>query len=198
MITIEYPERRIDERRYFDQRTNEFVVFPAVTIPPIRLQLEHSLMSIRKWEAEQQKAFSGMEEMNQTELIEYVRCMTINTQKDENVYNYLTPADLDKIVKYITKHNSAWEIRPQKENGKGSRKKKAPTVESIYYAMTQLGIPYECEKWHLSSLMALIDFFSSKGGGSGGPAGGQKSMRELRESWYKINEANRKKYHSRG
>ena len=194
MITIEYPERKIEEKRYFDQRTNEFVVFPAVTIPPIRLQLEHSLMSIRKWEAEQQKAFSGMDEMNQAELIDYIRCMTINTQKDDNVYNYLTPSDLDRIVKYITKHNSAWEIRPQKETGKG-RKKKPPTVESIYYAMTQLGIPYECEKWHLSSLMALIDYCSSKGNGT--PAT-PKSMRDLRESWYKINEANRKKYHSRG
>ena len=195
MITIEYPERRIDERRYFDQRTNEFVVFPSVTIPPIRLQLEHSLMSIRKWEAEQQKAFSGMEEMNQTELIEYIKCMTVNTQKDERVYDYLTPNDLDQIVKYITKHNSAWEIRPQKDGKKGW-KKKPPTVESIYYAMTQLGIPYDCEKWHLNSLMALIDYFSSKGG-NGAPST-PKSMRELRESWYKSNEANRKKYHTRG
>lgn len=195
MITIEYPEREINARSYFDQSTNEFITFPAVKIPAFKLQLEHSLMSIRKWEAEHQQAFSGMEEMKPTELIDYIRCMTVNSQKDENVYDYLTQSDLDRIVQYITKHNSAWTIRTQKENGKG-KKKKAPTVESIYYAMIQLGIPFDCEKWHLNSLMALIDYCSSKGGGNSPQ--NRKTMREMQESWYKINEANRKKYHSRG
>lgn len=196
MIVIEHPERQIPERRIFDSSNNEFIVIPAVTLKPMKLQLEHSLISIRNWEAEHMKAFSDMTELSQEELLSYIHCMTINTQKDESVYEQLTTEDILKIVQYITRINSAWEIRKPKKNGR-AKNNRPNTVEAIYYAMIQFGIPFDpCEKWHLGSLMALIDYCSRNGAGA--PKEKPMNMRELRESWYRINEANKKKYHSRG
>ena len=195
-MVIEHPERTIPERKIFDSANNEFITIPAVTLKPMKLQLEHSLISIRNWEAEHMKAFSDMEELSPEELLGYIRCMTVNTQKDDSVYNYLTTEDILKIVEYITRINSAWEIRKPKKNGK-QKSNRPNTVEAIYYAMIQFGIPFDpCEKWHLGSLMALIDYCSRNGAAA--PKEKPMNMRELRESWYRINEANKKKYHSRG
>lgn len=197
-MTIEHPERHIPERTLFNQATNEFVTIPEMTIKPIRLQLEHSLISIRIWEAEYQRPFSDIEEMNGKELLSYIKCMTVNTQKDESVYDNLTIDDVNRIANYITRANSAWEIKRSKNQNQNRRNKnRLNTVEGIYFAMIQYGIPFEpCEKWHLGSLMALIDYCSRNG--NPGMKEKPKNMRELRESWYRINEANKKKYHSRG
>lgn len=195
-MTIEHPERHIPERRFFNSATNEFVTIPEMTIKPVRLQLEHSLISIRNWEAEHERPFADIEQMTGEELIGYIKCMTINSQKDDDVYDRLTTDDITRVVKYISRINSAWEIKRIKKPGV-SRKKRLNTVEGIYFAMIQYGIPFEpCEKWHLGSLMALIDYCSRNG--SPGVKEKPTNMRELRESWYRINEANKKKYHSRG
>lgn len=195
MITIEYPERHIPEKRMFNSKTNEFIVIPEMTIKPFKLQLEHSLISIRTWEAEYQRPFSDLEEMTGEDLIGYIRCMTVNTQKDDSVYERLTVDDITKVIKYITRINSAWQIKPDKNRKR--RRGRLNTVEGIYYAMIQYGIPFEpCEKWHIGSLMALIDYCAKNG--AVGQKEKPKNMRELRESWYRINEANRKKYNSRG
>lgn len=196
MITIEYPERHFEERRIFNSATNEFLIFPEVTLKPMKLQLEHSLISIRYWEAEFHKAFTELTEMTPEELLGYIKCMTINTQKDESVYDQLTSEDIERIILYITKINSAWQIEPSK-NSKGRKSRRQNTVESIYFAMIQYGIPFDpCEKWHLGSLIALIDYCAKNSGMAQKEK--PKNMRELRESWYRINEANKKKYNSRG
>lgn len=197
-MTIEYPERHLPERRFFNPETDEFITIPEITLKPMRLQLEHSLISIRTWESEHERPFTDLEEISGEELIGYIKCMTVNTQKDESVYDQLTADDANRVLQYITRVNSAWKIRKRK-NPKGRKENRLNTVEGIYYAMIQYGIPFEpCEKWHLGSLMALIDYCMENGSGGGGAKEKPKSMRELRESWMKINEANRKKYHSRG
>lgn len=200
MMTIAYPERHFEEKKFFDPSTNEFITFPAMTLKPMKLQLEHSLISIRNWEAEFHKAFTELKDMTSEELLGYIKCMTINTQKDETVYNQLSADDIQRVVQYITKINSAWEIKPSRDESKKKKKTGETTAESIYYAMIQYGIPFEpCEKWHLGSLVALIDYCSAhtQTGGSGKKKQMQ-NMREIRENWLRINEANRKKYNSRG
>lgn len=200
MIVIERTEEKIiPEKKFFDPRNNEFVTIPGTTLEPIKLKLEHSLISIRYWEAENGRPFCELQEMTPDELLSYIKCMTINPQKDDSIYEQLTGEELQRIVNYITKINSAWRIVPDKKPKGRKRKDEGPgTVEAIYYAMAQLGIPFiPCEQWHLGSLMALIDYFSKKSEGIS-PKEKPKNMRELRETWYKINEANRKKYHSRG
>lgn len=195
MIIISYPERILPERRMFDPVNSEFIVIPEVRLKPMKLKLEHSLMSIRIWEAEHETPFSEIEQMTPEDLIGYIKCMTINRQEDESVYDQLTPNDLERVSEYIAKQNSAWEIRRGDDDKKLKRKRKN-TVEGIYYTMIQLGIPIDpCEQWHLGSLLALIDYFDRKGGGSGGK---KKTWGEMQQQWLRMNEANRKKYHSRG
>ena len=194
MITIEHPARDLPEKRYYDRQKREFITLPAQHLEPMRLQLEHSLMSMRRFEAETHKPFEGTERMSQEDLLAYIRCMTVNTQKSDAVYKQLSLKDLEKIVNYMVDTHSAWDIKPVR-NPKGSGRRRPNTVEGIYYAMIQYGIPMECEKWHLNSLMALIDYFYRQGGGSGGKSRSQKEMNEFYRS---LNEANRKKYNSKG
>lgn len=194
MMILSHPETTIPEQTLFDPSTSTIIKIPERHLKPMYLKLEHSLMSVRKWEAEYERSFSDEEHMSAEDLIGYIKCMTINTQKDESIYDQLSANDLIKVSKYIDRANSAYKIR---KSNKPERRRKSHTVESIYYAMIQYGIPIEpCETWHLGSLMALIDYFGTHG--NGGAAAKPKNMRELRESWYRINEANRKKYNSRG
>lgn len=195
MIVISYPERILPERRLFDQERSEFIIIPEMRLKPMKLKLEHSLMSIRIWEAEHETPFSEIEKMTPEELIGYIKCMTINRQEDDSVYDQLTAKDLERVSNYIARQNSAWEIRRSKDKKPGRKRKN--TVEGIYFTMIQLGIPIDpCEQWHLGSLLALIDYFDSKGGGNSG--GKKKTWGEMQAQFLRMNEANRKKYHSRG
>ena len=156
-------------------------------------------MSIAKWEAKWHEPFLGKDNLTGEELMDYIRCMTINQQKNPEVYEDLTQEALMEIVEYMQDQHSAWEINPKKKGKGGKKAKKPDTVEAIYYAMIQYGIPPEYEKWHFNRLMALIDFCDSKGGsvsGAGGPA--KKSQKEIMEMYRAINEKNRKKYNSKG
>lgn len=154
-------------------------------------------MSISKWESKWHVSFFAEDNMNGEKLLDYIRCMTINHQKNPDVYQDLTQEAVLEIIEYMNDPQSAWVIN-QKKKGKGG-KKKPDTVEAIYYGMIQYGIPMECEKWHFSRLMALIDYCDSKGGstsGAGGPV--KKSQKEIMEMYRAINEKNRKKYNSKG
>ena len=196
MLTIDLPERIIPGREYFNNRTQEFIIIEEKKIPPIHLQLEHSLMSIAKWESKWHEAFLGKEQLDGERLLDYIKCMTINTQKDPGIYDYLTEEAVLEIVKYMQDSHSAWEINPKK---KGRKSNKITTVELIYYNMIQLGIPMECEKWHFNRLMALMDFCDCQGGSRPGGGSPQKrSQREVMEMYAALNARNRKKYNSKG
>lgn len=196
MLLIDHPARDIPKIEFFDNRTQEFITIEARHVGPIHLQLEHSLMSIAKWEAKWHEPFIGREDMTGDELKDYVRCMTINPQKNPEVYDDLSREDIAKIVEYMEDPHSAWVINSKK---KGKKQKRPDTIEAIYYAMIQYGIPMECEKWHFNRLIALLDYCDSKGGstsGAGGPV--KRSQKEIMEMYRAMNEKNRKKYNSRG
>ena len=198
MKVIDIPARDIPRQEFFNNATQEFVTVEERHIDPIHLQLEHSLMSISRWESKWHESFFGEENMTGEKLLDYIRCMTINPQKNPGIYDDLTQEALMDIVAYMQDQQSAWEINPKKK-GKSKKSKKPDTVESIYYAMIQYGIPPEYEKWHFNRLMALIDYCDSQGGstsGAGGPA--KKSQKEILDMYRAINEKNRKKYHSKG
>lgn len=196
MLTIDLPEREIPQVELFNNETNEFITYPAVHVPAIHLKLEHSLKSISKWESKRHEPYLGKDQFTSDELVDYIRCMTINPQEDQNVYQYLTADAIEKIYEYMNDQHSAWTIKKPDNNKK---KRRPDTAESIYYAMIQYGIPPEYENWHFNRLQALIDYCSDQGGSVSG-AGGQKkkSERELLEMYRSMNEKARKKYHSKG
>lgn len=117
------------------------------------LQLEHSLVSLSKWESKWGKAFLSKQEKTYEETIDYIKCMTITQNVDPNVYNYLSKSIIDKITEYIEAPMTATYF--SKEQSSGNSREQV-TSELIYYWMIALNIPFECQKWHLNRLLTLI------------------------------------------
>lgn len=123
-----------------------------------KLKLEHSLVSISKWESRWEKPFLGNESKTAEQLLDYIKCMTIH-KVDPLVYDVLTTEQINEIGEYIdAKMTATWfnQLDKNKPN------KDIVTSEIIYYYMVALNIPFECEKWHLNRLLTLIRVCNEK------------------------------------
>lgn len=138
----------------YDPLTNEFITTKTQTIT-----LEHSLLSISKWEAKWHKPYLNNTQKTVDEIIDYIRCMTISSGVDPHVYTGLTEQNIRDIFAYIEDPMTATTI-----SGKSNRpSKEIITSELIYYWMTALNIPFDpCQKWHLNRLLMLIQICSIK------------------------------------
>ena len=132
----------------FDESKREFVYTKEQT-----LCLEHSLVSLSKWESKWCKAFFSKQEKTYEETIDYIKCMTLTQNVKDDVYLRLTRDNIDQINKYIEAPMTATYFSEDK-NSKASRE--TVTAELIYYWMIALNIPFECQKWHLNKLLTLI------------------------------------------
>ena len=150
MLKITIPKTEI-----FDENKEVFIY-----IKRTELILEHSLLSISKWESKWMKPFlDDSYEKTDEEVLDYIRCMSIR-EIDSNVLLGLRKKDIDSIIKYIDSPMTASSVTfysPKKSN-----KKEKITSELIYYWMIASGIPFECEKWHLNRLLMLIKIFGAK------------------------------------
>lgn len=146
----------IPAQEYFDNSTEEFLNLPAVN-----LSLEHSLISLSKWESKWCKPFLTNDEYKGEEFIDYIRCMTLNQVSDPRVYYRLTNAQLEKIKNYINAPMTATTFSSRK---KGGHSREIVTSELIYYWMVAAQIPFEAQKWHLNRLMVLIRIYEEKSG----------------------------------
>lgn len=140
------------DQEFFNEQTGEFI-----NIKPQKLMLEHSLLSISKWESKWKKPFFSEEEMSPAMFKDYIRCMTITPNVNPLLYESLTYKDLNKIREYMKDPMTATTIR-HANNGPKSNKK--VTSELVYYWMFALNIPMDCEKWHFNRLMMLIEISS--------------------------------------
>lgn len=132
----------------FNEKTDEFVEPRTVT-----LLLEHSLISLSKWESKWCKPFLAKEETTYEETIDYIKCMTTTQNVDPDVYNHLTQENVNQINEYISAPMTATTFRDEK---KGRINNEIITSELVYYWMVALQIPFECQKWHLNRLLTLI------------------------------------------
>lgn len=123
------------------------------------LRLEHSLVSLSKWESKWCKAFLGKKEKTHEETLDYIKCMTITPNVESEVYDRLTPQNIDEIYNYINAPMTATVIS---EVGGGKAGRDTITAELIYYWMISLQIPAEYDKWHLNRLITLIRVVSVK------------------------------------
>lgn len=133
----------------YDPNTSEFV-----SCKETDLSLEHSLVSLSKWESKWHKPYLAKDQQRtQDEVIDYIRCMTLTQNVDQNVYRGLTQSNLNSVIEYIQDPMTAtWFSNP--EGAAPSRK--VLTSEVIYGWMVGLSIPFECQKWHLNRLLTLI------------------------------------------
>ena len=131
----------------WDNSKQEFVYCKECT-----LQLEHSLVSISKWEMKWHKPFLSDKDKTDEEMLDYIRCMTITKNVDPLVYYGLTYENIKTVSEYIADPMTATTINEHnKAPGRG-----IVTSEQIYYQMIALNIPYEFERWHLNRLLTLI------------------------------------------
>lgn len=124
-----------------------------------KLLLEHSLIALSKWESKWKSPFLSKDKEHKTpeEMSYYIKCMTINQNVDDDIYEVLPPHILKEIVDYIDDSMTAtilFEETPQQ--GGGRTHSEAVTSELIYYWMISFNIPFECQKWHLNRLLTLI------------------------------------------
>jgi hypothetical protein len=137
----------IPEQEYYDPVANEFIYTKET-----KLVLEHSLVSLSKWESKWHKPFIRTEKTVE-ELQDYVRCMTINSGTvDPNVYRTIPQIVMNRIIDYINDPMTATTFRDDKRGNP----RQIMTAEVIYDLMRKYGIWKECEKWHLSRLITLI------------------------------------------
>ena len=170
----------------WDERTEMFV--PRVKEQTLRL--EHSLVSLSKWESKWHKSFLSTPKKTNEEILDYIKCMTLTQGVDESVYTRLSEENVKAINDYIGDPMTATTFS-NKETGKTNRE--IITAELIYYWMIAHQIPFECRKWHLNQLLTLIQVCNVK---SAPPK--RQSKKSVANQQAALNAARRKKYNTRG
>ncbi|MET0464726.1 MAG: hypothetical protein ABW007_16310 [Chitinophagaceae bacterium] len=133
---------------YFDNDTQTFE-----TVGTVELELEHSLLSLSKWESKHQKPFLSNLGRSTEEVLDYIEAMIMTPDYPQDIIGRLDQGNLDAINKYIESKESATTFGSMPERrGRGE----VITAELIYYWMVAFNIPFECERWHLNRLFALI------------------------------------------
>jgi hypothetical protein len=131
----------------FNDATQEFI-----TEGDVVLELEHSLVSLSKWESRHEKPFLGSDDKTIEEVLEYVKFMTL-TKVPEETFSRLSEANIEEINNYINAKMTATWFNDQPG---APQSREVITAELIYYWMIAFQIPFECETWHLNRLFTLI------------------------------------------
>ena len=157
--------------------------------PEVKLSLEHSLVSLSKWESKWHKAYLHSEKTNE-EVIDYIRCMTITQNVNPEVYSRIPVPVLKQIISYIDDPMTATTFR---DNPHAKKNRQIITSEVIYAMMFNFNISKECEKWHLNRLFALLRVC----GEMQAPAK-KMSKKDILKQNRALNEARRAKMKSKG
>lgn len=144
----------IPSNELWDEKSKTFINIPAVTIC-----LEHSLVSVSKWESKWKKPFLSKETKTEEQLIDYIKDMTITQNVPDYIYNFLPKSALEEIKDYIGDPMTATTFPAEKNENHSSEQL---TSELLYYFMVALQIPFECQKWHLNRLITLIKICNIK------------------------------------
>lgn len=180
MLTIIVPETEL-----YDEQKNEFIQIKEQT-----LVLEHSLVSIAKWESKWKKSYFASKNKTYEETVDYIKCMTITKNVNPLIYKSLNRKALESIERYINDPMTATYFSEKDTRPSGPS---IITAEIVYYWMISLGVPMECQKWHFNRLIALIKVCNIKNN-----PGKRMSNREILTRNQALNEERRRKYNTRG
>ena len=179
-------EITIPATELWDEINEEFITTKEQT-----LRLEHSLVSLSKWESKWCKPFLSKTNKTDEEMLDYVRCMTLTQNVPDEVYRCLTDDNIRKIYEYIDAPMTATWFNDDKT--KGTSRGEQTTSELIYYWMIALNIPFECQKWHLNRLLTLIRVCNIKN-----QPPKKMSKRDIMSRNAALNAARRNKLHTKG
>lgn len=169
----------------WDEKKREFIE-PKVQI----LQLEHSLVSLSKWESKWCRPFLSKPPVTHEETLDYIKFMTLTKNVSPDVYEHITRDNMEEINDYIDAPMTATTFSEDKN---GKRNREIITAELIYYWMITSNIPFECQKWHLNRLLTLIRVCSVK---NAPPK--KMSKQEIMRRNAELNAARRKQLNSKG
>lgn len=172
----------------WNEQTNTFIS----TEKDVTIVIEHSLVSISKWESKYHKPFLSKEKKTNEQLIDYIMFMTITQNVPKNVYYCLTAENLKQVNEYIEDSMTATTFQDFSQS-KPSKKNEVLTSELIYYWMIANNIPMECQKWHLNRLITLIRVCGIKNN-----PGKKMSKGEVLSKNRALNEARKKQLNTRG
>lgn len=179
-------EVRIPKQEYYDEDKNEFI-----TVYETIFKMEHSLLSIRDWEAKWNIPFLGRGEKTTEQIYDYLRCMTLEPKvKDWNIYKRLPLKEVERIMEYIRSSMTATTFF---DFGSNKPNREVVTADVIYYWMITLNIPIEFQSVHLDQLLTLIRVASVKNAPKK-----KMSQRDTLKMYAKLNEERRKKYNTKG
>lgn len=184
MLSITIPAPKSED---WDETNEEFIYH--TTGKDQILQLEHSLISLSKWESRWCKPFISSEKTDE-EMLDYIKCMTLTSNVDQEIYQRLTAENIQDINDYINAPMTATTFSDDK-NKKPNRE--IITSELIYYWMVASNIPFECEKWHIERLLTLIRICEVK---NNPPK--RRSSKEIRSRNAAINAARKKQLNTKG
>lgn len=182
MLTIVIPGIEL-----FDDLKQEFTTHGELT-----LELEHSLVSLSKWESIYQKPFLDPDEKSQEETIGYIKAMTLTPNIPEDAYERLTNDGIQQINDYISASMTATTFHEFPGRSQRPNREKI-TAEIIYYWMISFNVPFECETWHLNRLFTLIRVANEK---NSPPK--KMSRREIAERNRQLNAQRRAQLNSKG
>lgn len=175
---------KIPGGEFYDEANSRFI-----TMKPRELQLEHSLVSISKWESKWKKPFLTETAKTRDEVLDYVRCMTLTQNVDPSVYLGLTNQNIEEVYAYINDPMTATTIKNTQRGGG----RQVITSELIYYWMISLEIPMECQRWHLNRLLTLIRVCNEKS-----QPGKKMSKRDVMSQYRSLNASRRSRMGTRG
>lgn len=185
----------IPEREYIVEDAFGNISFE--TSKEIKLTLEHSLISLQRWESKWHKAFLDPQyHMTEEETDDYIRCMVIKPSDiNISVIKSMPINTKQEILAYMQNPMTATVINSKgNRNGKSyGRKNQKVTAEVLYWQMIALDIPFECRTWHLNQLLTLIRVCDIKNGG-----GGKMSKKEGAAWQTAMNNARKAKHHTKG
>lgn len=186
MLRITVPASEAVEM--WDEESQQFVYTKATKEQT--LMLEHSLVSLSKWESKWCKAFLTKQPKTEEETIDYIKCMTITPNVDPEVYSRLTRENFKQIEEYIAAPMTATCFSEDRSSKAG---RETVTSELIYYWMIALQIPFECQKWHLNRLLTLVRVCNIKN-----EPPKKRSKRDIMSRNAALNAARRKQLNSKG
>jgi hypothetical protein len=173
----------------WDESKQEFVMKQGTKEQT--LQLEHSLVSLSKWESKWCRPFLSKPPATAEETIDYIQCMTLTKNVNPEVYSHLTQENIDEIKTYI---NAPMTATTFSKDSPGKRNTEIITAELIYYWMISLQIPVvECQKWHINRLLTLIRVCNVKN-----QPPKKRSQREIMNRNAALNAARRKQLNTNG